>query len=56
MTYGYEVSQNYLLKKSDPKYYKDPVVTSGYCRGTEPVNYVKQIMERYKQYQQIIAL
>jgi membrane-bound lytic murein transglycosylase F len=46
----------YLLKKSDPKYYMDPVVKSGYCRGTEPVNYVRDILERYQQYQQITAL
>ena len=46
----------YLLKKSDPKFYKDPVVKSGYARGTEPVKYVKEILERYQQYSQIESL
>jgi len=42
----------YLLQKSKPKYYKDPVVSSGYCRGREPVNYVKSILEQVEIYQQ----
>jgi membrane-bound lytic murein transglycosylase F len=39
-----------LLKKSDPKYYRDPVVTVGYCKCEEPVNYIKEILARYEQY------
>jgi membrane-bound lytic murein transglycosylase F len=39
-----------LLKKSDPKYYQDSVVTVGYCKCEEPVNYVREILERYQQY------
>lgn len=39
-----------LLKKSEPDYYNDPVVYYGYCRGSEPYNYVKQIMNRYDHY------
>jgi membrane-bound lytic murein transglycosylase F len=42
--------QTLLLKKSDPKYYRDPVVTVGYCKCEEPVNYVRQVLERYEQY------
>jgi membrane-bound lytic murein transglycosylase F len=42
----------YLLLKSKPKYYKDPVVSSGYCRGREPVNYVKSILEQVEIYKQ----
>jgi len=41
---------NMLLKKSIPKYYKDPVVKYGYCRGKEPVNYVKSILESFELY------
>lgn len=41
---------HYLLKKSERKYYTDPVVKSGYCRGLEPVNYVKRILEYYQLY------
>ena len=40
----------YLLKKSQPKYYNDPVVLHGYCRGAEPVDYVKEILYIYENY------
>lgn len=46
----------YMLQKSKPKYYSDPVVQSGYCRGEEPVNYVREIINRYSQYKQLIEL
>lgn len=39
-----------LLNKSIPKYYKDSVVKYGYCRGQEPVNYVKSIFKNYELY------
>lgn len=48
---SWEVVSKYLLLKSKSEYYTDPVVNFGYCRGSEPVNYVKQIMNRYEQYQ-----
>ncbi len=41
-----------LLNKSIPKYYKDPVVKYGYCRGREPVNYVETILQDYDLYKQ----
>lgn len=44
----------YLLMKSKPAFFRDPVVKSGYCRGDEPVNYVKEILIRYDQYKQLI--
>jgi membrane-bound lytic murein transglycosylase F len=40
----------YLLKKSEPKYYRDPIAPSGYCRCKEPYNYVRDVLERYEQY------
>ncbi|MGL1888327.1 MAG: transporter substrate-binding domain-containing protein [Reichenbachiella sp.] len=43
----------YLLLKSQKKYYQDPVVIYGYCRGNEPVEYVKDILYRYDRYQQL---
>ncbi len=53
--YGGDVSswdavEWYLLKKSDPKYYKDPVVMAGYCLCEEPVNYVKEILKLFEEY------
>ncbi len=39
-----------LINKSKPKYYNDPVVKHGYCRGREPVNYVSSIFEHYELY------
>lgn len=47
---NWEDVSKYLLLKSKPEYYNDPVVNYGYCRGSEPVNYVKQIINRYDQY------
>ena len=40
----------FLLKKSDPKYYRDPLVSTGYCKCEEPVNYVKDVLERFDVY------
>ena len=45
----------YLLNKSNPEYYHDPVVKYGYCRGEEPFNYVTEILERYDHYRNIIG-
>lgn len=36
-----------ILMKMNPKYYKDPVVKYGYCRGTETVEYVDKITKFY---------
>ena len=44
----------YLLKKSDPDFYNDPVVKYGYCRGVETYNYVSQILDRYEHYKNIL--
>jgi membrane-bound lytic murein transglycosylase F len=44
----------YLLSKSDPKFYNDPIVKYGYCRGKETYAYVRDIMERYEHYRNLI--
>ena len=44
----------WLLKKSQPQYYNDSVVKSGYFRGVESVRFVSQILERYNHYKKII--
>ena len=46
--------EEYLKLKSKPKYYNDEVVKRGYARGKETVKYVKEILERYEQYMQLI--
>ncbi|MEO1253345.1 MAG: transporter substrate-binding domain-containing protein [Bacteroidota bacterium] len=50
----HDVSE-YLLKKSMSKYFNDPVVEFGYCRGSEPVDYVKNILDVYHSYQEILG-
>jgi membrane-bound lytic murein transglycosylase F len=45
----------FLLNKSASKFYKDPVVRWGYCRGEEPYNYVNRVLETYRDYRNIIA-
>lgn len=47
---NWEDVEFFLLNKSKPKFYNDPVVLSGYCRGEEPVKYVREVMNRYEQY------
>jgi len=44
----------FLERKSEPDYYNDPVVEAGYCRGSEPVNYVEDILSRYERYKQLV--
>jgi membrane-bound lytic murein transglycosylase F len=39
-----------LLNKSNATYYNHPVVKNGYCRGSEPVNYVNRVLGYYNQY------
>jgi len=45
----------FLLNKSKPKYYKDPVVKSGYCKGFVAYDYTNEIMERYHHYKNITS-
>jgi membrane-bound lytic murein transglycosylase F len=44
----------FILLKSKPEYYNDPVVKYGYCRGTETYSYVADIMDRYTHYQNLV--
>ncbi len=46
--------EEYLLKKSEAKYYNDPIVKVGYARGKETVKYVREILNRYEQYKKFI--
>lgn len=47
---SWDVVSEYVLKLSQPKYYRDPIVKYGYMRGTETVDYVYRIRQRWKQY------
>jgi membrane-bound lytic murein transglycosylase F len=44
----------WLLKKSEPEYYTDQVVRHGFARGVETYNFVRDIMERYEHYKNIV--
>ncbi len=44
----------FILNKSNPEFYCDTTVKYGAFRGVETYNYVNQIMQRYKHYQNII--
>jgi len=52
----FDQTEKAMLLKSQKKYFNDPVVKYGYCRGEEPVNYVKEIFERYQYYIEFIEL
>ena len=39
-----------MLQKSNPAFFRDPVVTAGYCRCDGPVQYVKEVLKRYEEY------
>lgn len=49
----WEIVAKYLKLKSQRRYYEDPVVQYGYCRGNEPVEYVEDILSRYEHYIQM---
>lgn len=40
----------YVLALQQPQFYNDPVVKHGYMRGSETVDYVEKIRQRYAQY------
>jgi len=44
----------WLTKKSEPIYYNDPVVKSGYFKGTESINFVSEILDRLEHYKNFI--
>lgn len=42
-----------MLWKMDPQYYNDSVCANGYCRGTETVDYVTRVLNRYEEYKKV---
>ncbi|MCF8218555.1 MAG: transporter substrate-binding domain-containing protein [Bacteroidales bacterium] len=53
-TNSWNAVDTFLLYKSMPKYYNDPVVKHGYCRGEETYNFVNQILDRYEHYKNLV--
>lgn len=49
-----EVSE-FVLKLSLPQFYNDPTVRNGYMRGSETVEYVSRIRERWSQYRGVVG-
>ncbi len=43
-----------ILLKANPTYYSDPVVKHGFCRATETVSYVKNVLDRYRNYRKAL--
>jgi len=41
----------FYLKKSEPEFYRDPVVKYGYFRGNKTVKYVQNTLDTFKKYQ-----
>lgn len=48
--YRWKDVSEFVLKLSQSQYYNDPVVRNGYMRGSETVNYVSRIRDRWSQY------
>ncbi|WP_057938889.1 MltF family protein [Algoriphagus resistens] len=48
-----EVSK-FLELKSDPDYYRDPIVKSGFAKGHLAVNYVKDVMSVFESYKALV--
>jgi membrane-bound lytic murein transglycosylase F len=45
----------WLIRKSKRDVYNDPVVKYGFARGTEPVAYVDEILDRYENYKMFVV-
>lgn len=44
----------FLNLKGDPKYYRDPVVKSGYAKGHTAVNYVRDVLALFQSYKALV--
>lgn len=53
-TQNWTAVSEFLELKTDPKYYKDPVVKSGFAKGHLAVNYVKDIMSIFDSYKALV--
>ncbi len=46
--------EDFMMRLSDPRFYTDSVVSSGYCPGKLAVAFVDEIFERYRHYCNIV--
>ena len=46
--------KHYILALQQPQFYRDPIVTNGYMRGSETAAYVDMIAQRHAQYRDAI--
>ena len=53
-TQSWQEVSNFLNLKSDPKYYRDPVVKSGYAKGHIAVNYVRDVLALFQSYKDLV--
>ncbi len=53
--YNWGEVANYVLKLSTPAFYNDPIVKYGYMRGSESVDYVNRIRNRWAQYRGVAS-
>jgi len=53
-TQSWQEVSNFLNLKSDPKYYRDDVVKSGYAKGHIAVNYVRDVLALFQSYKDLV--
>lgn len=53
-TQSWQEVSTFLNLKSDPKYYRDPVVKSGYAKGHIAVNYVRDVLGLFQSYKALV--
>ena len=52
----WEEVREFLINKSQVKYYSDPIVKFGYCSGKETYSYVNEVINSYQHYKNIASL
>jgi membrane-bound lytic murein transglycosylase F len=53
-TQSWQEVSNFLNLKSDPKYYRDAVVKSGYAKGHIAVKYVRDVLALFQSYKALV--
>jgi membrane-bound lytic murein transglycosylase MltF len=53
-TQSWEDVSYFLNLKSDPEFYRDPMVKSGFAKGHIAVNYVRDILNLFESYKALV--